>query len=74
MDQRLVLVTLNQQVGQVVQRLLGAWGGDFLLPYQAAQDPCYFNVQQLRGMHLFGSLESALHQSIRPVRAQQDFE
>jgi hypothetical protein len=53
-----------QQVRRVLQRLLGACGRDFLLPYQAAQDLCDFDVQQLRDVHLFRSRKSPLHQHV----------
>ena len=67
-------MAFNQQVGKILEGLFCAWSGNFPLPYQAPQNLRDFNVEQLRGVHLFRPRKSALHQSVRAVRAQQNFE
>src|ERR1700690_2509000 len=72
--ERVMSVTLNDQPREVVERLFGSQGRDFLALRQATQRLRDFNVDQMRSMEPLRSFQGALHQSLCPNSSQQYLE
>ncbi len=63
-----MIVALNEEIFQIIERLLGPRDGNFLSLYQAAQYLRDFNVEQLWSVQPFVRIKGTLHQRIRSLR------